>query len=63
MALFYIETYNFLNIILTNLDCNDSLIKEILKMNEIYVYIKDFPDDVITETEICIFSKAKTTVF
>lgn len=63
MALFYIETYNFLNIILTNLDCNDSLIKEILKMNEIYVYIKDFPDDVITETEIRIFSKAKTTVF
>ena len=63
MALFYIETYNFLNIILTNLDCNDSLIKEILKMNEIYVYIKDFPDVVITETEIRIFSKAKTTVF
>lgn len=44
-------------ICLKKLDCNDSLIKEILKMNEIHVYIKDFPDDAITETEIHISSK------
>ena len=42
---------------LKKLDCNDSLIKEILKMNEIHIYIKDFPDDAITETEIHISSK------
>ena len=42
---------------LKKLDCNDSLVKEILKTNEIHVYIKDFPDDAITETEIHISSK------
>lgn len=42
---------------LKKLDCKDSLIKEILKMNEIHIYIKDFPDDEITETEIHISSK------
>ena len=42
---------------LKKLDCDDSLIKEILKMNEIHVYIKNFPDDAITETEIHISSK------
>lgn len=42
---------------LKKLDCKDSLIKEILKMNEIHIYIKDFPDDEINETEIHISSK------
>lgn len=42
---------------LKKLDCDDSLIKKILKMNEIHVYIEDFPDDAITETEIHISSK------
>lgn len=44
-------------ICLKKLDCEDYLIKEILKMNEIHVYIKDFPDDAINETEIHISSK------
>ena len=42
---------------LKKLDFNDSLIKEIFKTNEIHIYIKDFPDDAITETEIHISSK------
>lgn len=42
---------------LKKLDCNDSLIKEILKMNEIHVYTKDLPDSTTSETEIHISSK------
>lgn len=42
---------------LKKFDYNDSLTKEILKMNEIHIYIKDFPDDAINETEIHISSK------
>lgn len=42
---------------LKKLDCNDSLIKEILKMNEIHVYTKNLPDSTTSETEIHISSK------
>ena len=42
---------------LKKLDCNNSLIKEILKMNEIHVYTKNLPDSTTSETEIHISSK------
>ena len=51
------DKINYTIIYLKKLDFEDPLIKEILKMNDIQIYLEEIPDDSIREIEIHISSK------